>query len=440
METTNFFDTWLDTQKKMINNWVTTTQKMQSAIAGGQAMEKGSEIYNDWVKTQVDIVKGAADKTAEAGDSTPGNQDFFTKWMDSQKEITLKWMNYNKDAMSSFLGGNASDAAARFQNNWMEAYNTWTKNFSNPFTKMMDTMTGNGAKDAFGNMLNTTNSYFKMYEVWMPVYKAMTEKGFDPSKMSELFSAEKFKQVMDNTFSYMYPAPVKDAFENAGAWFETLNNYSKQMSGQYFSQMQNFPKAFPAFFGDHDGLMNAYSNMQAMYQRGVLPVFRMAAPGKEGELAQLVIDITDKYAIYVTKLNELQYIMYVTGQKVMEEMVTDTYADLSKGVEALPYNEFFQKWVEKSEKAFIDLFKTEEYSKLQGELIDLGIEVKSGFEKLMENMFSQYPVMLRSEADELNKTIYELKKKVRMLEQQLIVETEETEEKKSAKKGTRSTK
>ncbi len=440
METTNFFDTWLNTQNKMINNWVNTTQKMQSAITGGQAMEKGSEIYNEWLKNQTDIVKEAGKVSEEAGEQT-APADFFSKWMNSQKEISMKWMNYNQDIMNNFMHAQGGESN-KFGGNWMEAFNTWSKSFGSPFTKMMESMSGAGSKDAFGNILNSTNSYFKMYEVWMPVYKAMTEKGFDPSKMSEMFSAEKFKQVMDNTFQYMYPAPLKDAFENAGQWFESLNSYSKQLTGQYFNNFQNMPKSFPMMFGDNDAMMNAYSTMQGMYQRGVLPVFKFAAPGKESELAQLYIDTVDKYAIYATKLNELQYVMYVSGQKVMEEMITDAYADFSKGGEPVPYNEFFQKWVEKSEKSYVELFKTEEYSKLQGELIDLGIEVKAGFEKLMETMFSQYPVMLRSEADELNKTIYDLKKKVRALELQLNgSDTEEaSEEKKAAKKSARSTK
>jgi hypothetical protein len=279
-----------------------------------------------------------------------------------------------------------------------------------------------------------------MYEVWQPVYKAMSEKGFDPSKFSDLFNADKFKQVMDSTFQYIYPSPMKDAFENASQWLENLNGYAKQFSGQYFSQMQNMPNMFPnMMFGDNEAMMNMYNNMNGMYQKMAFPMFRIAAPGKESELAELYINTVDKFAVYATKLNELQYIMYVTGQKSMEELMTETYAEISKGAEAAPYGEFFQKWVDKSEKAFIELFKTDEYSKLQGELVDLGIEIKSGFEKLMESVFSQYPVMLRSEADEINKTIYDLKKKVRDLEKQISGDASE-ESKPAAKKTARTTK
>lgn len=444
METTNFFDTWLSTQNKLISNWVDTTQKMQHAITGGQAMEKGSEIYNEWVTNQMDIMKNTAKTTEQqTSEATSNTTDFFAKWMEGQKEATKKWMEYNQNVMSGFFNNPAANQFNPFQNtqnNWLETYNTWINNWGSPFKSMMENFSSSSSKDAFSNMLNSTNSYFKMFEVWAPMYKSITENGFDPSKFNELFSAEKFKQVMDNTFQFVYPAPLKDAFQNAGQWFEMANNFSKQFSGQYMNQFANFPKAFPGMmFGDNETILNTYNNMFSTFQKSAFPMFRIAAPGKESEMTELYINTLDKFAVYATKLNELQHVMYVAGQKGMEKLITDSYTEFKNSNEPVPYNEFFQKWVDTTEKSFLELFRTDEYSKLQGELVDLGIEIKSGFEKLMETVLSQYPVLLRSEADDLNRQIYELKKKVRDLEKQISGDSAD-EKKAVAKKTTVKTK
>ena len=72
-----------------------------------------------------------------------------------------------------------------------------------------------------------------------------------------------------------------------------------------------------------------------------------------------------------------------------------------------------------------ELFATEEFSKVKGEALNLSMDVKKQFEKQFENMFENYPVVFRSEVEELYKTIYDLKKTVKDLQNKLGVSAEE---------------
>ena len=74
-----------------------------------------------------------------------------------------------------------------------------------------------------------------------------------------------------------------------------------------------------------------------------------------------------------------------------------------------------------NEKNYQALFQTEEFSKMQGELLEADLKVRNQFSKLMELYLDDFPVALRSEMDDLYKTIYELKKKVKSLEKQVQV-------------------
>ncbi|MFM8331320.1 MAG: poly(R)-hydroxyalkanoic acid synthase subunit PhaE, partial [Candidatus Methylumidiphilus sp.] len=64
------------------------------------------------------------------------------------------------------------------------------------------------------------------------------------------------------------------------------------------------------------------------------------------------------------------------------------------------------------------LFQTEDFSRLQGELLDAGLTARTHYFKIMEMQLYDLPIALRSEMDDLYKTVYDLKKKVRALEQQ----------------------
>ena len=55
----------------------------------------------------------------------------------------------------------------------------------------------------------------------------------------------------------------------------------------------------------------------------------------------------------------------------------------------------------------------------QGEFLDAYLKVRRHFHKLMELYLFEMPVALRSEMDDIYKTVYELKKKVRTLERQM---------------------
>ncbi|HWY38431.1 MAG TPA: poly(R)-hydroxyalkanoic acid synthase subunit PhaE, partial [Bacteroidia bacterium] len=86
------------------------------------------------------------------------------------------------------------------------------------------------------------------------------------------------------------------------------------------------------------------------------------------------------------------------------------------------FNEFYNEWVKTNEELLTELFASEEFSKIKGELVNTSMDVKKHFEKQFENVFGIYPVVFRSEVDELYKTIHDLKKQVKALETRLAIQ------------------
>jgi hypothetical protein len=111
--------------------------------------------------------------------------------------------------------------------------------------------------------------------------------------------------------------------------------------------------------------------------------------------------------------------IYVTGLAAFEKVIATVAEKISSGEEIEGFDQFFDLWVDVNEKTYHALFQTEDFSKMQGELLESSVNARKHFFKLTELYLYDFPVALRSEMDDVYKTIYELKKKVNSLEKQL---------------------
>jgi|GEM_PF-2957737 len=447
MENKTIFDAWLETNTRFMNNWVSSTQKLQEAVRSGQGLDKGTEIYQEWLNNQTEIAKSAAETNKSAFGSIFSSPfgingaaanvngspaELYNQWIDAQQKALKGFFEASQSFYAPLNGGNDAFAAVRkAQEQWLENYTGWMNQWTAPFSSLSKNLGDNTAREAYQNMLNTSNTYFKLYEVWAPLYKSMTSGTFSPELFRQNFSADKFKELMDKSLEFLSPVQVKELFAQYSSWFETFNNYNRHIFQQFAGNMPQAQNLMPFLLFGND--KNNVNNLFGVYQRAFNPLVRLFAPGKESELNEQYSALLDKFAQYGQKLNELQYLMYTTGAKNFEKFVFENYEEVKKGADLGNYQQVFQAWVAKNEEAFVGLFRTEEYSKLQGELLDLGLELKNGFEKIAETYLASLPIMLRSEADELYQTIYELKKRVRQLEKEAGIEEGATEEKKETK-------
>jgi BMFP domain-containing protein YqiC len=198
---------------------------------------------------------------------------------------------------------------------------------------------------------------------------------------------------------------------------ELSSNYSKhvwqQFAGNTPEQMQ---KLMPfLMFGENSSEFNPF----AMYQRAINPMIRLFNPGKEAEINERMSALMTLMNDYGRKLADVQQHIQTTAMKTMESMMLENFEQAKKGVDLSNSKEVFQNWVNRNEEAFINLYHSEAYSKLQGDLLDLSLQIRQNNEQLMELSLQPMPVVLRSEADTMNQTIYELRKRVHQLEQQI---------------------
>jgi hypothetical protein len=479
MDTKNFFAAWQETQTKLMNNWTESARKMQDAVRNGSAAEQGVNIYQEWLKNQSEITQTATEHASKNASELGGlfSQNgaakngfdftaYYNEWMNNQRELMNKTVSQMQDASKNFgfAMPNAQDWFTRMQemqqtmwnpatnwmnnpmmsnpfnmqqnsmmNNWMNQSQEWMKNFMAPWQQLGEKLNDKTMKEAWENMTNMSQTWMNFYQQWQPMFKHMTENTWTPESFKSIFNPEQFRTMFDSQFNWSSPVHVKELFQQYSNWMETAQGYSRNMMEQMMVKMPESARQLMPFLAYGNGAEN--NSVFAAYQRAMNPLVRLYAPGKESEMNELFNAMMEKLATYGKKLTELQYHLYTNGAQTWEQFVNEAQEQIKKGVDLSNTQQVFQQWTAKNEEAMIALFRSDAYSKLQGELLDLGLEIRQQQEKMVTVVLSPLPIVMRSEADELHQTIYDLKKRLRALEKQAGA-TEEVKETKSSKKKT----
>jgi polyhydroxyalkanoate synthesis regulator phasin len=162
--------------------------------------------------------------------------------------------------------------------------------------------------------------------------------------------------------------------------------------------------------------VDTYKQMNTSFTDTFSPLMKLVSDSKEKENVEIAIAMMDKVSIYNSKLSQMQQLLYATGQKVGTETIawlSEKYKNPSFQTSLQP---LFNEWVNLNEKLYSDLFATDEFSALKAELTTISMEIKQHLEKQFENRVESLPLVVKSEMNELYKTIHDLKQTVKSME------------------------
>jgi polyhydroxyalkanoate synthase subunit PhaE len=435
MKTNNpFIDNMVDAQAHVMNNFMESAKKMQSAFTNGSAMHEGQGIYKEWLDKQMNILNGMQNQSASFfGNNQNVNnpQEFFKNWYNQQMGNMKQMTDFNQSIYNSYanFGKPASDYMSNFNtmnNAWTNIYNSWMNTLNTSYDSMMKNMNGSFNKDMFANYMQGNQMYLKMQEFFQPMTEAMQKGQFNLDAFKNYFNAEHYKTVAQQMFGNLYNGGnLKEVYEQGMKQMQNFFVNQNNMSKEYYAQVQNMANEYPQLFsGNFDKMKELYSQMNNVFGKTFEPLLKLVNPGKEKENVEATIALMDKMAEYSIKQAELQFHLQTTTQKSIEA-VAKQYSERYSKPEAFTQmpsaQEMYNEWVKTNENLFTELFASEAFSKVKGETLNLSMDVKKHFEKQFENVFEQYPLVFKSEVEELHKTVYELKKQIKELQVKLAV-------------------
>jgi polyhydroxyalkanoate synthesis regulator phasin len=492
----NFVESVLEAQKNLVDNMVENTKKVTNGNSFiNEAIDKSTETYKQWMEQQKEAISGVSQKAETAQETAKENinkaNEFNQNWLNTQinwakqawemnqnfiknnapNTDTFKtaanpadwfnnmtnnwnkvnsWMNQANQAsqmqnqwmnmMQQFSPANAADTFKKSTENFGGLFNQFNEVLSTSFAEMQKNMQNATTQDVYGNMVNAAGSFGKFNEMWAPFWKSIQENTFNAEQFKKAFNVEAYKEMQDKFFGFM-PENGRQYMQQATEWMTNgMKNFTEMGKGG-FGQGREFMNNMNPFAGQNvfENLMNGYQNMQSTFQNAVSPIAKMVTPNQYTKNAAEWAEIADRIAIFNIKNAEMQYMVYQQGNKVMDKLIENITNKVENGTEINSMTALYQEWLNISDKVYVELFESDEYSKLMAEVSALQLKLRKEMDLQAEKMLAGYPVATRSEMDELYKVIYDLKKEVRQLEKMMEMDADEeiaSEAKPAAKKTT----
>lgn len=486
----NFVESVLEAQKNLVDNMVENTKKVTNGNNFiNEAIDKGTESYKKWIEQQQSAFNGVKEKAEEVKETAKENMnkanEFNQNWLNNQinwakqaweinqdfikssmpnadtfkannnpadwfntmtngwNNMTNNWsnmFNWMKQAnqanqfqnqwsnmMQQFAPANAADTFKKATESFTSLFNQYNELLNNSFADMQKNMQNATTQDVYSNMVNVAGSFGKFAEIWAPFWKSLQENSFNADQFKKAFNADAYKEMLDKFFGFM-PDNGRQYMQQATEWWNNgMKSFSEMSKGSYNNGREFMNNMNP--FGQvnvFEQMMSAYQSMQQNFQHAVSPIAKMVTPSQFTKNAAEWAEIADHMAIFNIKNAELQYLVYQQGSKVMDKLVENIAQKAENGTEINSMTALYQEWLNISDKVYVELFESDNYSKLMAEVSALQLKLRKETDLQAEKMLGGFPVATRSEMDELYKVIYDLKKEVRQLEKMLEIESEDT--------------
>jgi polyhydroxyalkanoate synthase subunit PhaE len=420
--TKNMFETLADMQKQAVETMNNAAKTMQENISNGNNLNMDSETFKKWYDSQM----GWFNQVANEKNNMNKGMEFFTNYMNKQNEMAKQWQEMSQNMMPNM--NNNIDMKAKMDN-MTNVFESWKNTMTESYNEMMKNFNNGETKNNFADMFNNSEMYMKTFQFFMPMMKSLNDKTFTPETFKNMFNTEAYKGMMDKMFN-MNPDLMKNFNENQ-MMASMKENMFKMMdaSKSNFDNMKNnmnmgnMNSSNPFM----ENITNSYNQMYSQMQTSMAPLTKLFGNNSNMMAMETMKDLTEMMAAYNTKNNQMQYMMYTTGMKAMDEVSENMYAKVKNGEDVKEFADVYKNWLNTNDKHFVALFETPEYSKLMSEVSALQLNLKGKMEKQVEKSLEKLPLVNRTEMDELYKTVQTLKKRIASLEKEIDnVTTSET--------------
>jgi hypothetical protein len=163
-----------------------------------------------------------------------------------------------------------------------------------------------------------------------------------------------------------------------------------------------------------------------VYNKPFGQFMKMMSPGKEKIMLENIVSTLDKINLYQTKQTQLQYLLYSTSQTAMETTIKSNFNKVKDNASEINnFNNFFTEWINTNELAFTNLFATDEFSELKAEVTSLSMGIKKDFDNQLISTLENTPFAFKTDMDEVYKSLYDLKKMVKQMQQMLEINVDD---------------
>lgn len=349
--------------------------------------------------------------------------DWLANWPEMQREMYRQWV----DALDK-LPGLKPDVIPGFElPKAADVYGQWLDYLKELVGKFPAAGTGDGP-EVFARMLSSAETYTRLYSWWMDLYRDLQKAAEEGESSSRAFDdfyhrwSAGYEEMVKGIFAAAMPESLQWAAELVSgevprlAMDEAIHFWSPWFD--YY--VQSIRKLTQGGQPTTETITQAYEDWHSAYQKSFGRIARMPAMGYYRESVEKYSKAMDSLADFGVVLADFYASVANAGRQGMQKL-QERLAEATAAGDGGPtsFRELYRVWWQTNEEIYIELFRTEEFSRLLGELVGRGMNFRENYQAYLEEVTKELPFPNRSEMDSLYKTVYDLRKEVRRLKREV---------------------
>jgi len=183
-------------------------------------------------------------------------------------------------------------------------------------------------------------------------------------------------------------------------WIETAGRLGKQTEAYRFDDL------------DKD-VFRAWTDLYEQEFRKFLHIPHLGLTRFYQERMSLVMD---RYTIFQGSIAEFLHLLYLPMEKSMKVMEEKVGSMAEEGDILQDPDEYYKMWIKVLEGHYMTLFKSPEYTKVLGKTLATMEDFLLKRQEIFQDLLQTLPVPTNKDMDDLYGEIYQLKKRIKMLE------------------------
>ncbi|MEI6261227.1 MAG: poly(R)-hydroxyalkanoic acid synthase subunit PhaE [Deltaproteobacteria bacterium] len=274
--------------------------------------------------------------------------------------------------------------------NWMKS----ATDFLGVLTRMyVQPTTGPDPSSQMGASRSAKNSLDAAIRNWQAVSSAMST----PESMQSLF---KGVGAMPDILAKMAQNTVSGYMQLQQKWLDRCGRIGEKADAYSFEQLD-------------ENMFRAWTDM---YETEFQQFFHIPQLGLTRGYQEKFNQAVDKYNIYNSSMSEFVRVFSLpisNSVAIMQEKLGEMAEN-----GALPDDsqKYYQLWIKILEGLYMKLFQSPEYNQVLANTLNAISDFSATKDAVIQDMMSVLPVPSRKEIDDLEREVYELKKRIRTIE------------------------
>jgi class III poly(R)-hydroxyalkanoic acid synthase PhaE subunit len=341
--------------------------------------------------------------------------DVTSLWFEWQRTLWENWMTTTIKGMQANQPVGQGQSVLDMLAAWQQ---TWLKSFSGLFPGK-EFPEGLGTT-VYERLRHASDVYNSLLVFW-----ARSAMLFSQSSPGTAPTMEKSKEIYDqwlkeykNVMGSLWGAyPSKDAEETDKAYqsaFAALAEFNWRLIEPLLKNLEQFPEILSRMArGDAGASIELTGLFRKNYELTVGKVLRSPSLGYAREFVQRVNDTLDAYVHYNAALAQYFAPFYQSGIQAAEKVFQRLSEFQGKEITPETFREFYRIWWTTNEDVYNQMFTSEEFTKLLGEVLRQGLLFKKQLDNLSDEIIKFTNLPTKRDMDEIYRTIYDLRKEVR---------------------------